>query len=128
MLIIILINKKKETRKLVNQGRKPEIRLSNTGKTAIKGTTYKLRNLNVLHLSNMAAEPRPEMFDYDFFFDGGPIECVIIMSCVWGSTRQSLWAWLYDKKNPDRSTDKPIGHLSMTFPDGLVSVSKLDVS
>lgn len=92
-------------------------------KRVIAECTYKLSDLKTVELQSLRERPLPDIFKYEFYYDGDIIRNAVIYSCVYGSKRQWVHAWLFNTENPDLFNEKPIGELAISST-GNPNVSK----
>lgn len=92
-------------------------------KRVIAECTYKLNGLKTIYLNSLREKPLPQMYNYDFYFEGDPIKCVVIYGCYSGTQRQWMDVWLFGTEEPNLFQDEPIGHLNLSST-GDVSASK----
>ncbi len=92
-------------------------------KRVISECTYKLGDLKTVYLNSLREEPLPQMYNYEFYFDGDPVKCVVIYGCYSGTKRQWMDAWLFNTEKPNLFQDEPIGYLNLSST-GDISVSK----
>lgn len=75
----------------------------------VEECTYKLFDLNTLGLKNLRERPLPQMFNNEFYFDGDIVKTAVMYSCVSGTKRQWMHAWLFGIENPDIFKEFPLG-------------------
>ena len=92
-------------------------------KRVIAECTYKLSNLKTIGLKSLRERPLPQVYEYDFYFDGDIVKSAVMYSCVSGTKRQWIHAWLFSTENPDFIKEEPIGEVALAST-GDPSVSK----
>jgi tetratricopeptide (TPR) repeat protein len=80
----------------------------------ISGCNYSLGKIKVVHLASLREEPAPQIYETDFYFEAGPIGCVMMHTCVSGSQRQWAHGWLFESEEPDPFKERPVGELAIS--------------
>ncbi len=89
----------------------------------VEECTYKLSNLKTIGLKSLQERPLPQMFNNEFYFDGDVVKSAVMFSCVSGTMRQWMHAWLFGLENPDLFQESPVAEVAFSST-GDVSVSK----
>jgi hypothetical protein len=78
------------------------------------GAKYALARVNLIMLDSAGEEPDEELLGTEFSFEQGDVGSVVIHTCMTGNNRQSAHGWLFESREPDLLSERPVGELAIS--------------